>query len=210
MRAPLGNAWIIRACALSTLLLTLAIGMPVTSTAKARHKIGSLMLSSPDLQVGKPFPKEFILNGFGCTGENISPRLVWRGVPKDTKSFVITLFDRDEHGTPSGWWHWVLYDIPATADRLEKNAGTEGSKALPSGARQGRNDDSRDAYAGPCPDEGDAPHHYIWTLYALSVAILPVPAEASGANVTYTAHQYTLGTAQLISLYGRVKTLHHR
>ena len=178
----------------------------MTTTVAAPHKKSDLTLSSPDLQPGKPFPNEFVLNGFGCTGSNVSPSIRWTGIPKGTQSLVITLFDRDEHGTPSGWWHWVLYDIPVNADHLEKNAGIEHSKTLPTGARQGRNDDSRDAYSGPCPDEGDAPHHYVWTLYALSVATLPVPDEASGANVTYTARQYSLGTAQMISLHGRART----
>ena len=206
MKRPRYGRVLGQATSLLGLFFPLMIGLPTPTFAATVHAKSALTLSSPALKPGKPFPAEFVLNGFGCVGDNVSPPLQWKGVPAGTKSFVITLFDRDEHGTPSGWWHWVLYDIPATADHLDKGAGVVDSKTLPPGARQGGNDDSLDAYTGPCPDEGDAPHHYVWTLYALSVATLPVPAGASGANVTYTAHQYTLGTDQLISLHGRRRT----
>jgi len=113
------------------------------------------------------------------------------------------MFDPDEHGTPSGWWHWVVYDIPVTADRLVQGAGIERSSTLPAGAVQGRTDLGTSAYHGPCPTQGDAPHRYTLTIYALSVAKLPVPPESSGAMVSFTAHESTLGKATLVARYGR-------
>ena len=179
------------------------IGWPTPSLGEAPAKPGAFVLISPDLHDHKPIPNTFVLNAYGCTGGNISPALEWRGVPPGTKSFAITMFDPDEHGTPSGWWHWIVYDIPANITDLPQGAGAEKSHTLPPGAVQGRNDDSLDAYVGPCPDKGDAPHRYILTIYALSVAKLPVPQEASGANVTSTAHDYILGKATLVPVYGR-------
>jgi Raf kinase inhibitor-like YbhB/YbcL family protein len=160
-------------------------------------------VTSPDLDPAHPIPERHILNDYGCKGGNRSPALEWHGVPEGTKSFAITMFDMDERGSPSGWWHWVVYDIPASASRLAQNGGALNSRELPSGAIQGRTDLSQDAYHGPCPGKGEPPHRYRITVYALSVAKLPVPPEASGAMVSWTAHDYTLGTATLIARYGR-------
>src|ERR1700723_4304672 len=83
------------------------------------------VLSSPDAQLAAKVPAVYTANVFGCTGGNLSPPLQWTGAPAGTKSFVVTLFDPDEHGDPSGWWHWIVYNLPATVDKLPKGAGTE-------------------------------------------------------------------------------------
>ena len=76
------------------------------------------VLSSPDAQLAVSVPLVYTANLFGCTGGNKSPALQWSGAPAGTKSFVLTLFDPDEKSTPSGWWHWVVYDLPASVDKL--------------------------------------------------------------------------------------------
>jgi Raf kinase inhibitor-like YbhB/YbcL family protein len=190
-------------CLLVAGVLTACGAWSTTAFPQTKELDGGFTLRSPDVQEGTPFPEPFVLNGFGCTGGNRSPALEWRGAPAGTKSFVITLFDRDEHTTPSGWWHWVIYDIAGGADHIAQNAGVKNSRSLPKGARQGRNDDSVAAYSGPCPDSADPPHHYVLTIYALDIAKLPVPLGATGANVTYTAHEHTLASATLIALHGR-------
>ncbi len=149
------------------------------------------------------FPAEYTLNGFGCTGANRSPPLRWSGAPKGTRSFVITLFDMDEHNTPSGWWHWVVYDLPASATELPAGAGVADSKTLPAMARQGRSDLGTAAYHGPCPDKGDEPHRYVFTIYALKVPKLSVPPDPSGAMVVYSLQENLLGKATLIVHHGR-------
>jgi Raf kinase inhibitor-like YbhB/YbcL family protein len=148
-------------------------------------------------------PTQYIAQAFGCTGGNTSPALAWRNAPVGTKSLVLTLFDRDERSTPSGWWHWVVYDLPASTDHLAEGAGAEQSTALPSGALQGRTDLGTAAYHGPCPAKGDPPHRYVFTVYALSSAKLAVAAEASGAMVTSVAQETLLGKAVFIAHYGR-------
>jgi Raf kinase inhibitor-like YbhB/YbcL family protein len=161
------------------------------------------VLTSPDFGPDHPIPETHIFNQYGCNGQNRSPALEWRGAPSGTKSFAITMFDLDERGSPSGWWHWVVYDLPASTLRLPENAGMPDGHDLPRGTVQGRTDMSQDAYHGPCPDKGQPPHRYQITIYALNVDKLPVPPEASGAMVTYTAHDYTLAKATLTARYGR-------
>lgn len=161
------------------------------------------VLASPDPQLSARFPDRYVLNGFGCSGGNESPPLKWSGAPPGTLSFVVTLFDRDEHGTPSGWWHWVVYDIPAGVSELHAAAGAVQSRVLPPAARQGRTDLGTDAYHGPCPDKGDAPHRYVFTLYALDVAALSVPPEPSGAMVVSSLHEHLLGKAELVIRHAR-------
>jgi phosphatidylethanolamine-binding protein (PEBP) family uncharacterized protein len=100
------------------------------------------------------------------------------GAPAGTKSFVVTLFDRDERSTPSGWWHWVVYDLPNNVDKLPAGAGAEHTQAMPAESRQGRSP-------------------------ALNVAKLDVPADSSGAMVTSTAQDHLLGKAVFIAHYGR-------
>jgi Raf kinase inhibitor-like YbhB/YbcL family protein len=162
-----------------------------------------LVLSSPDPQLAVKVPEIYTANVFGCSGGNLSPALEWSGAPAGTKSFVVTLFDPDEHSTPSGWWHWVVYDLPATTNSLPKGAGAEHSTLLPTGAMQGRTDLGNDAYHGPCPDKGDPPHGYRFSVYALDVAKVDVPPDSSGAMVVSTAQEHVIGKAVLVAHYGR-------
>lgn len=163
------------------------------------------VLTSPDSRLVASVPEKYTAKAFGCSGGNVSPALSWQGAPAGTKSFVLTLFDPDERSTPSGWWHWVVYDLPPSTDHLSEGAGALGSKALPVGAQQGRSDLGEDAYHGPCPAAGDPPHRYVFTLYALDVAKLPVAAESSGGMVTSVVQDHLLGKAVFIAHYGRPK-----
>ncbi|WP_323052736.1 YbhB/YbcL family Raf kinase inhibitor-like protein [Malaciobacter mytili] len=70
-----------------------------------------------------------VFNGFGCTGENISPKLSWENPPKKTKSFAITMYDPDAP-TGSGWWHWIVFDIPKDKKELKESFGNKESKEI--------------------------------------------------------------------------------
>jgi len=187
--------------------LVVALLLPVSAGIVAAQKKDTahsrFVLSSSDSRLAAKVPEEYTANVFGCSGGNASPELHWTGAPAATKSFVLTLFDPDEHGDPSGWWHWVLYNIPANVDKLPKGAGVEHSNVLPQGTMQGRTDLGNDAYHGPCPGKGEAPHRYTFTIYALSVEKLDVPPDSSGAMVVSTAKDNLLGTAVFIAHYGR-------
>jgi Raf kinase inhibitor-like YbhB/YbcL family protein len=179
-------------------LLAIALVAQEKSTPKSKF-----LLSSPDAQMVVKIPEAYVGNVYGCTGGNMSPPLQWTGAPAGTKSFVVTLFDPDERGDPSGWWHWIVYNLPASADKLPKGAGVEHSSILPPGTMQGRTDLGTDAYHGPCPDKGERPHRYTFTVYALSVEKLDVPADSSGAMVVSTANDHLLGKAVFVAHYGR-------
>jgi Raf kinase inhibitor-like YbhB/YbcL family protein len=166
----------------------------------------SFTLTSPDLPAGKPIPEQFTANAFGCNGPNQSPALKWSGAPAGTKSFAVTMFD-PYRPPASGWWHWVIYDIPASTNGLIRGAGTPGYAGLPQGALQGKPDgDKPEAhYYGPCPDAGDPPHHYTITVYALSVDHLNVPATSTAANIDYEISTKTLAKSTIVRLFSRPK-----
>ena len=91
----------------------------------------SFRLWSNDLKEGGRMPEAQVFNGMGYSGGNRSPHLAWEGAPAGTKSFVLTVYDPDAP-TGSGWWHWVVANIPATAKELPADSGS--GKGLPAGA----------------------------------------------------------------------------
>jgi Raf kinase inhibitor-like YbhB/YbcL family protein len=155
-------------------------------------------LASPDL-AGGTFALAQVLNAFGCSGGNVSPRITWSGVPAGTKSLVLTMFDPDAP-TGSGFWHWVVANIPPTATGIPHGASR--TAQMPAGSIETRTDVGTPGYAGPCPPPGPA-HRYVLTLYALSVPKLDVTAEASGALVGFNTRASVIGVAQLVTKYGR-------
>lgn len=161
---------------------------------------GTLTLSSPQFANGGTLPLEQVGSGNGCTGMNVSPQLDWSGAPEGTVSFVLTTYDPDAP-TGSGFWHWVNYNIPATATSLAKGAGSMGG-TLPEGAVSGNNDAGAPGYTGACPPVGDAPHRYVFTLYALNKT-LTLPAGINPASVGFNLNGATLAKTSIIATYGR-------
>ena len=153
-------------------------------------------LTSSDLK--STFQQSQIFNGFGCTGGNVSPQLSWSGAPAGTKSFALTMYDPDAP-TGSGWWHWIVVNIPASTSKLD--AGASG-KSLPAGAQEVRTDFGEPGYGGPCPPPG-APHHYIVTVYALKVEKLDLDTQATGAMAGFMINQNKLAESKLTATYGR-------
>jgi hypothetical protein len=164
----------------------------------------TMTLTSPDVAPGARIADEHVFNALGCTGGNISPALSWSGAPKDTKSFALSVYDPDAP-TGSGFWHWVVFNIPADTTSLPKGAGDVKKKLMPKGAIQSRTDFGADGYGGPCPPPGDKPHHYQITVFALDVDRLPDAKNdaAPAALVGFDLHSHTLAKATLTGLYGR-------
>ncbi len=162
------------------------------------------VLTSPTIKPGSTLTDAQVFNGFGCTGKNISPALKWSGAPKDTKSFAVTVYDPDAP-TGSGWWHWVVYNIPATASELAEGAGTADGKGLPAGSAQGRTDFGAPGFGGACPPPGDKPHRYIFTVHALKTDKLDIPADGTAALVGFMINANRLGSASFTAKYGRPK-----
>ena len=172
-------------------------------------------LSSPDLKSGV-FDNKHVLNGFGCKGENVSPALEWRHLPAGTKSLALQVYDPDAP-SGSGFWHWAVYNIPPTTVTLPQGAGNRPER-LPAGAFGGNTDfmdtgatGGNGNYGGPCPPQGDKPHRYVFTIYALAVDKLEV---AAGVPRTGSAALYgfvlnkgigpgLLGKASFTATYGR-------
>ena len=161
-----------------------------------------LSFTSPILKENGKIGNEQVYSGFGCTGGNISPELQWQNAPQDTKSFAVTLYDPDAP-TGSGWWHWVIFNIPSSVNKLPANAGKPGSGSAPKGSVQSLTDFGQPGYGGPCPPVGDKPHRYIFTVYALKVDHLPLKEDASGAMAGFYLNQNALAKATLTAYYGR-------
>ena len=140
--------------------------------------------------------------GFGCAGGNKSPQLSWNNVPAGTESFAVTCFDPDAP-TGSGFWHWVVVNIPGDVTSLDLDAGNLKSGKLPTGALQIRTDIGAPGYVGPCPPEGDHPHRYIFTVHAVGLKQLPVTADTTAAVVGFYLNFNTLAKATLMGLYKR-------
>lgn len=197
---------IIMAC----LSVAFAIAVPSGSAVSQEFTLGS-----PDLASGS-FDDTFILNGFGCTGGNVSPALEWSNLPEGTKSLSLQVHDPDAP-TGAGFWHWAVYNIPPTATGLPQGAGNA-PDTLPAPAFGG-NTDFQDTgatgvngnYGGPCPPEGDAPHRYVFTLYALAVddvqAAGGIPRTGSASLYSFVLNKGVgpalLGKASFTATYGR-------
>lgn len=145
-------------------------------------------------------PERFIFNDWGCTGDNLSPALEWSGVPEGTKSLALTMYDPDAP-TGSGFWHWVLFNIPADATGIPEDVANAGG--LPELTVQGRTDWGAPGYGGPVPPPGDKPHRYVFTLHALSVDALPLDDQASAAMVGFMIHMNKIASTTFTAYYGR-------
>ncbi len=163
---------------------------------------GDFTLSSPTIQPEGRLTVAQVFDGFGCTGKNISPALEWQGAPAGTRSFALTVYDPDAP-TGSGWWHWVVLNIPASVHELAEGAGKESGSALPEGALQVRTDFGQPGFGGACPPIGDKPHRYIFTVHALKVPKLELPPNATAALAGYMIHASELGKAGFTAYYGR-------
>lgn len=155
-------------------------------------------LMSDDL--GGQVTDQFVFDGFGYEGGNVSPELKWNNPPEGVKSYAITMYDPDAP-TGSGWWHWVVFNISADVLELPKNAGELNSKLLPEGAIQSETSFGLKGYGGPAPPKGDRPHAYIITVYALDVEKIDLDDEAQPAKVGYYLNQYTIQKASIISYF---------
>lgn len=151
-------------------------------------------LTSKDL--GGQFTLPHFFDGWGAGGQNISPQLSWQNAPEGTKSFAVTIYDAAAP-TGSGWWHWVVFNIPADVNELASGAGTN-PELLPKGAISGLTDFGKPGYGGPVPIPGSGFHPYLITVHALS-EVLSLDGNTNPATAGFTMGPLTLGKASLIS-----------
>ncbi|WP_340202534.1 YbhB/YbcL family Raf kinase inhibitor-like protein [Ascidiimonas sp. W6] len=177
--------------------ILLAILIVLASNVFAQN---TFTLSSNNLGGEATVNEEF--NGFGCTGKNQSPQLSWQNAPEETKSFAVTMYDPDAP-TGSGWWHWVVFDIPATTNELVSGAGNTALNLTPDGVIQSITDYGTNGYGGPCPPEDHGLHQYIITVYALKTDKLGLNKNTNPAVVGYYLWNNTLAKASIVSYYKR-------
>ena len=187
---------------MTTPVRSLAVASALTCALWASASAAEFKLSSPTIKPGSTLSDAQVFNGFGCTGKNVSPTLTWSGAPAGTMSFALTVYDPDAP-TGSGWWHWVVYNIPANATELPEGAGTADGKGLPAGSAQGNTDFGAPGFGGACPPKGDKPHRYIFTVYALKADKLDIPAGGTAALVGFMINANKIAAATFTAKYGR-------
>ncbi|MGI4982926.1 MAG: YbhB/YbcL family Raf kinase inhibitor-like protein [Janthinobacterium lividum] len=157
---------------------------------------------SDDFAAGGYFSHDQELDNpaFGANGKNRSPALRWEGVPNDAKSLAISVYDPDAP-TGSGFWHWVVVNLPITTRMLPADAGRAAGDLLPSGSVQLANDYGLPGFGGFAPPKGDKPHRYIFRVHALKVASLPVEANMTNAVARFMLHLNEIDSATVTGLY---------
>ncbi len=162
-------------------------------------------LSSPNFKEGATLTAEQVFNGFGCFGANKAPGLNWTEPPAGTKSLAVTAYDPDAP-TGSGWWHWVVFNLPADLRSIPADSGSpEAIAKLAPKVVSSRTDFAKAGFGGACPPVGDKAHRYIFTVWALNVESLPLDENSPAAMVGYYLNQHKIAKASLVAFYGRKK-----
>ncbi len=182
--------------------LTLTLALTLAAGAAPAGEPAPFTLTSAAFAPGGMLKNEQVYDGFGCSGGNVSPALLWKHPPAATQSFALMLYD-PVAPTGSGGWHWGVFNLPSTVDSVPAGAGSADGREMPAGAIQGRTDFGTVGYGGACPPPGDKPHRYYFRVYALKVAKLDVPADATAAMIGFAVRANALAVAETQAIYGR-------
>ncbi|MBN1627536.1 MAG: YbhB/YbcL family Raf kinase inhibitor-like protein [Deltaproteobacteria bacterium] len=174
------------------IILTQVISLFIFSSTYSIEEVKQdMILTSPNFNNQGAIPSEHT-----CEGADISPALAWSNAPDGVKSFVLIVDDPDAPDPENPrmtWVHWVLYNIPASVNKLER-----GIKKLPEGTMEGLNDSKQTGYSGPCPPIGR--HRYFHKLYALDT-VLPDLKTPAKAKLEKAMEGHILAKAELVGLY---------
>lgn len=159
-------------------------------------EVPTFTLTSPDFEEGETLPQWARSGIAGAGGEDRSPTLHWSGAPSGTRSFALSCYDPDAP-TGSGWWHWAVYNIPANIVALPQNAGDPDAALLPPGAITLPNELRLERYLGAAPPAGHGEHRYVFTVSALDVERLDIPAGSTPAILGFQLASHVVARAQL-------------
>lgn len=160
--------------------------------------VATFTVTSADVEHGAVLAPPHRSGIMGAGGQDVSPQLSWSGAPAGTKSYAVTVYDPSAP-TGSGFWHWAVADIPASATSLPTGAGDDAGSGLPGGAKQLANDASIKRYLGAAPPAGHGVHHYYIVVHAVDVESLGLPENATPAYLGFNLFSHTLGRATLVA-----------
>lgn len=164
--------------------------------------VPSFQLTSTDVRDGAEMPVAQRSGVFGAGGQDVSPQLAWSGFPANTKGFAVTMYDPDAP-TASGFWHWAVFNLPASVTSLPSGAGDEKGAGLPPGAVQLANDAGTRGYVGSAPPPGHGKHRYFIVVHALDVDKLDIPSTASPAYLGFNLFSHTIARAMIVPWWER-------
>ena len=161
-------------------------------------EVPSFTLTSEDVTDGEPIDSTFVHGS--ADGEDVSPQLSWSGFPTETAGFAVTCYDPDVPNL-SGWWHWLLLDVPASVTSLPRGAGTADGAHLPAGSFQLRTDYGTIGYGGCAPPPGDRPHRYFFVVHALDVPRLGVDSSVTPAVGSFMITAHEIARAMIVPTF---------
>jgi Raf kinase inhibitor-like YbhB/YbcL family protein len=163
-------------------------------------ELPSFTVTSESVTDGQPLSNDQVSGLMGAGGSDVSPQLSWSGFPEQTRSFAVTVYDPDAP-TGSGFWHWAVFNLPATVTDLPAGVGDGSAKGFPGDAVTLRNDAGLPRFVGAAPPPGHGPHRYFIVVHAVDVEKLEIPEDATPAYLGFNLFSHAIARAIIHGTY---------